>query len=189
MKRFKAFIALIITVSFVSGCFSYTELVTFGKAKTVKAKIVKSSESQWYRSSIPLKKDYQKLLWELSNKNGLNYIDMLSVISLESSYDESCSCGKSKGLFQISSGYATYYAKKLKIPNKPLVGSINIKMGIALFADIYKDKRVKYKKGNNKLEVALSVFNKGTGGYEKYGLAKRFLRIFYKKKTKISKYF
>lgn len=146
-------------------------------------------ESLWYRPQIPMKKEHQKLLWECCQERGLDYIDMLALISLESNFDEKCSSGKYKGYFQISANYGPELSKKLGTENKPLDGAVNIKWGTAFYSWILQDKRVKDKEGKEQRDIALSIYQRGTGGYDRLGLNKNYLSKYYKKRDKIASYF
>lgn len=146
-------------------------------------------ESLWHCKQIPMTKAHQKLLWDYCKKRNLDYIDMLSLVYLESGFSERAANSRYKGYFQISSANAANIAKTLKIKNKPLDGAININMGTALFSWILLDKRVKNLKGDKKREVALSIYKLGTGGYDKHGISKSYVSKFYKKKSTVSSYF
>jgi hypothetical protein len=149
----------------------------------------KIPESKWYIKKIPMKKEHQKLLWDYCVKRKLDYIDMLSVISLESNFNEKSSSGRYKGYFQISSKNAPNLAKTLKTPNNPLDGKININWGTAIFQGIMQDKRVKNAKGNvKKIDIALSIFQRGSGGYDRSGINRSFIKVFYRKRSVISSY-
>ena len=148
-----------------------------------------NNEELWYKKQNPMKKDHQKLLWEYCKKRNINYIDMLALIYTESNFDEKCSIGKCFGYFQISSGNCANLAVTLKTKNKPLDGAININWGTYIYSGILADKRVKGLEGTKKRDVALSIFQRGTGGYDKYGISTKFLKVFYKKRAKVSAWF
>ena len=114
---------------------------------------------------------------------------MLSLIYTESNFDEKSSSGIYKGYFQISKTNCENLAKSLKTSNSPLDGSININWGTSIFSGILKDKRVKNLQGKKRRDVALSIYQRGTGGYDKYGINNRFLKAFYKKREIVCAYF
>ncbi len=149
----------------------------------------KDEENLWYREQNPMKKEHQKLLWEYCQKRELNYIDLLALIYTESNFDEKAVCGKYYGYFQISSGNCANLAKTLKTKNKPLDGAININWGTAMYSWILADKRVKNLEGKKKRDAALSIYQRGTGGYDKYGISKSFLKIYYKKWNKVTQWY
>lgn len=136
-----------------------------------------------------MKKEHQKLLWDLCKKRCIDYIDMLSLISVESNFNEKCSSGRYKGYFQISSGNAANLAKVLKTPNKPLDGAINLNWGTAMYSWILQDKRVIGLKAEKKRDVALSIYQRGAGGYDKYGISSKFLKRFYVKRDIVCSWF
>lgn len=149
----------------------------------------KKDENLWYSKKNPMKKEHQKLLWDYCTKRNLDYIDMLSLIYTESNFNEKCSSGKCYGYFQISGGNCKNLADTLKTKNKPLDGAININWGTTLYSWILTDKRVKDLEGKKKRDVALSIYQRGTGGYDKYGINTNFLKIFYKKRAIVSAWF
>jgi hypothetical protein len=163
-----------------------------GTGKTpeaVGAAEAEADESIWYSPDIPMKKEHQQLLWDCCKQKGLDYIDMLALISLESNFDEKCSNKKYKGYFQISTVHAANLVEALNTPNNPLDGAVNIKWGTTLFSWILADKRVKDLEGKAKLDAALSIYQRGTGGYDKYGINKEYLKKYYAKRDKIAAYF
>lgn len=149
----------------------------------------KNEEDIWYRKQNPMKKEHQKLLWDYCEKRDLDYIDMLALIYTESNFNEKTSTGKHHGYFQISTGNCANLAETLKTKNKPLDGAININWGTAMYGWILADKRVKGLKEEKKRDAALSIYQRGTGGYDKYGISTSFLKIFYKKRAIVSKWF
>ncbi|HOL92107.1 MAG TPA: hypothetical protein PK767_10105 [Clostridiales bacterium] len=146
-------------------------------------------ESLWYCPGIPMKKEHQKLLWECCRERGLDYIDMLALIALESNFQEKCSNGKYKGYFQISSDHGTTLSRQLNTKNDPLDGTVNIIWGTAFFSWIMDDERVKGLEGKEKRDVALSIYQRGPGGYDKYGKNKKYLEKYYKKRDMIVELF
>jgi hypothetical protein len=154
--------------------------------EAVDAAEAEDDESIWYSPDIPMKKEHQQLLWDCCKQKGLDYIDMLALISLESNFNEKCSNNRYKGYFQISTVHATNLVKALNTPNKPLDGAVNIKWGTTLFSWILADKRVKGLEGKEKLDAALSIYQRGAGGYDKYGLNKKYLEKYYAKRDKIA---
>lgn len=163
---------------------------TTDQGKEVKDKDdAKNEENLWYKKQNPMKKEHQKLLWEYCKKRELNYIDMLALIYTESNFDEKCSTGTYYGYFQISKGNCADLSANLKTKNKPLDGTININWGTAMYSWILADKRVKNLEGNKKRDVALSIYQRGTGGYDKYGISTKFLKIFNKKRAKVNAWF
>lgn len=148
-------------------------------------------ERTWYCARIPLKKEYQKILWDFCRERNLDYYDMLALIALESNFDEKCVSknGRYKGLFQISSIHYEELSKQLNTPKDPLNGAVNINWGTALYSWILKDKRVINLEGKEKRDVALSIFNRGAGGYDRKGLAVTYLKVFYNRRSMIESYF
>lgn len=146
-------------------------------------------EKLWYSSQNLMKKEHQKLLWEYCKKREVDYIDMLALIYTESGFDEKCSTGKYYGYFQISKGNCANLAATLKTKNKPFDGAININWGTYMYGEILADKRVKDLEGKKQRDVALSIYQRGTGGYDKYGISTKFLKVFYAKRDKVCGWF
>lgn len=146
-------------------------------------------EDLWFRKQNPMKKEHQQLLWDYCKKRKVNYIDMLALIYTESNFDEKCSTGKYYGYFQISRGNCANLAAELKTKNKPLDGAVNINWGTAMYSWILADKRVKDAADDKKRDVALSIYQRGTGGYDKYGISTSFLKIYYKKRNKVVEWY
>jgi len=170
---------------------SGTAICTTGAVATMPGTIkpAKDDESLWYLPQIPMKKEHQKLLWDYCNKRGIEYIDMLALISVESNFYEKCSSGKYKGYFQICTARHKNLAATLKTANKPLDGAVNINWGTAIYSWILADKRLKGLKDKKLRDAALSIYQRGTGGYDRYGINKRYLVIYYKKRDIIVSYF
>lgn len=170
---------------------SGTVITTAGSLSTTPGAIepAKEDESLWYLPQIPMKKEHQKLLWDYCKKRGIDYIDMLALIAVESNFYEKCSSGKYKGYFQISTTHNKNLAATLKTANKPLDGAVNINWGTAIYSWILADKRVKGLKDKKLRDAALSIYQRGTGGYDRYGINKKYLVIYYKKRDIIVSYF
>ncbi|RCX17115.1 hypothetical protein DFR58_1088 [Anaerobacterium chartisolvens] len=143
----------------------------------------KVDENLWYSKKNPMQKDHQKLLWDCCQKRNIDYIDMLALIYTESNFNEKCTTGKYHGYFQISTGNCANLAATLKTKNKPLDGTININWGTAMYGWILADKRVKGLEGKKKRDIALSIYQRGTGGYDKHGISTKFLDIYYEKRS------
>lgn len=148
-------------------------------------------ESQWYCSQIPLKKEHQKLLWDYCKERELDYIDMLALIALESNFDEKCksSSGRYQGYFQVSKIHWESLSETLDTPNAPLDGAVNINWGTRMYSWILMDERVKNLEGNAQRDVALSIYQRGSAGYNKSGLSKTYLKVFYNRRERMLSYF
>lgn len=166
-----------------------TAATTNAAISTTGAAIKADDESLWYNQKIPMKKDYQKLLWENCQEKKLDYIDMLALISVESNFNEKDKSGKCMGYFQISSGHFSKLSELLKTPNKPLDGAVNIKWGTTMYSWALHDKRTKGLTGKKLRDVALSIYQRGTGGYDRYGINKKYLAVYYKKRDMVLSWF
>lgn len=159
---------------------------------SIAAAAVADDEAVWYCSKIPMKKEHQKLLWKQSKKNGVDYIDMLAIIALESNFNEKTISknGKYRGYFQISTIHGKNLSQTLGTRNDPLDGEINIIWGTAMYSWIFNgDKRVIPLEGEEKRNVALSIYNRGSGGFDRYGIKESYVNTFCKKREKLLSYF
>lgn len=165
--------------------------VTVGAAFEAVVISKECDERTWYRAQIPLKKEYQKLVWDYCRERGLDYFDMLALIALESNFDEKCSStnGRYQGFFQISKVHWASLSEQLNTANNPLDGAVNINWGTAMYSWILKDERVTNLEGKAKRDAALSIFNRGAGGYDRKGLATTYLKVFYNRRELIASYF
>jgi membrane-bound lytic murein transglycosylase MltF len=138
-----------------------------------------------------MKKEHQKLLWESCNAKDLDYFDMLALIWVESNFDEKCtsSNGTYRGYFQMSKGNCANMAKTLGTANKPLDGAISIKWGTTFYSWILQDERVKKVADDKKRDVALSLYQRGPIGYDKYGLSTAYLKAFYNRRARVEAIF
>lgn len=180
-------ISIFIAVSLFSSCMISSP--TYASSDTDAVKPAVEDESLWYSEKNPMKKDHQKLLWDYCKKRDLDYIDMLALIYIESNFKEKCSTKRYKGYFQISTAHGPNLSKTLKTENKPLDGAININWGTAMYSWILMDKRVKDLKDKAKRDAAISIYQRGTGGYDKYGLSKSYLKKYYKKREIVCSWF
>lgn len=180
-----------ISTSGAAICTTGAAINTTGTALTTTPKAINAvkEESLWYLPQISMKKEHQKILWDFCKKRGVDYIDMLALIALESNFNEKCSSGKYKGYFQISTGHSKNLAATLNTPNKPLDGAVNINWGTALYSWALSDKRVEGLTGKKLRDAALSIYQRGTLGYDKYGINKSYLVKYYKKRDMIVSYF
>ncbi len=62
---------------------------------------------------------------------------------------------------------------------------MNIVWGTAFYSWILVDKRVQDLEGQEKRDVALSIYQRGAGGYDRYGLNQKYLDKYYKKRDMI----
>lgn len=114
---------------------------------------------------------------------------MLALIYTESNFNEKCSTGNCYGYFQISKGNCASLATTLKTKNAPFDGNININWGTATYSWILADERVKKAKESKKRDVALSIFQRGTAGYDKRGINNKFLKAYYQKRAKVNDWY
>ena len=147
-------------------------------------------ESVWYRSQNPMKKEHQKILWENAKRNRIDYLDMLALVYTESNFVETCVASKRfYGYFQISKGHFADLAYSLQTENAPLNGAINIRWGTAMYGWIMASKRVQSLAPEKRRDAALSIYNRGPIGFDRYGPSKPFLARFYQKRAIVEKWF
>ncbi len=159
-------------------------------AAAAMATVAPVAESAWYSARNPMPKAHQQLLHEFCRKNGIGYLDMLALIGTESGFNEKCvSVKKYYGYFQIGKGHFADLAASLKTKNAPLDGAVNIQWGTAMFGWIMADPRVTKLPAEKRLDAALSIYQRGPIGYDRYGVNKKFLARFYKKRAMVAAWY
>ncbi|MFS0782995.1 transglycosylase SLT domain-containing protein [Bacillus sp. 1P06AnD] len=142
---------------------------------TITAEAAAPSSASYYVKGIPMPADQQKYLYNLSKQRGLNYADMLAFIKHESSFNPKARGGSNYGYFQINKVNHAHLAKVLKTKNNPYDPYINMNWGTYMISDLYKKYQRKGLKGANLKNAVLSAYNRGEGGYAKYGKAVSYI--------------
>lgn len=126
-----------------------------------------SSDDNFYKKGISMPYEHQKYLYDLTKKRGLDYFETLAVIGHESTYRANAKGGSNYGYFQINSVNHSSLAKKLGTKVAPFDPYVNINWGTSMLSDL------KQKYGSK--DALLSAYNKGEGGYKKYGKATAYI--------------
>jgi soluble lytic murein transglycosylase-like protein len=142
-----------------------------------------------YNSNVPLDKDLQQYLYDLCTERGLDYKMALAIIRHESGFNAKALGGKTNyGLFQINKGNHKALSAALKTENKPFDPRININWGTHILSCLF----TKYEKsygGEDLLKAVLSAYNRGEGGFKKYGFAKSYIKSYYKNLEVVNSWF
>lgn len=129
-----------------------------------------------YSKKVPLTKSQQKYLYDLCVKRGLNYKHTLAVIKHESNFKAKAKGGSNYGLFQINKVNHKNLAKVTKTKNSPYDVKVNMNWGTYMLSDLKKKYAKKGYKGTALREAYLSAYNKGEGGFAKYGKATAYIK-------------
>lgn len=124
--------------------------------------VVYNIPDDYKRAGAKLQKKYQKYLWKLCKKRGLNYYILLAMIEQESGYDYSSISdnGDSVGYLQIQEKWHSNIMKSLGVNNlQDPKGNLNV--GTKLLQNIYKDY------GSSGDHCVLMVYNMGATGAKK----------------------
>lgn len=142
-----------------------------------------------YNARIPLDRELQQYLYDMCRQRNLDYKMVLAVIQHESSFNsEALGGGANYGLFQINSCHHKPLSAALKTDNAPFDPKTNINWGTYLLSRLY-DKYSGQYQGEELTRAVLSAYNKGTGGFEKYGHAIRYLEGHERALAKVNSWF
>lgn len=139
---------------------------------TLKAEAASPS---YYVKGISMPAAQQKYLYNLSKQRGLNYAEMLAFIKHESSFNPKARGGSNYGYFQINKVNHARLTKTLKTKNAPFDPYVNMNWGTYMISDLYKKYQRKGLRGTALKNAVLSAYNRGEGGYAKYGVAKSYV--------------
>lgn len=128
-----------------------------------------------YSKKVPLPKAQQQYVYKLSKSRGLNYKETLATMWHESSMRAKARGGSNYGYFQINKVNHKGLARITKTKNKPYDPYVNINWGTYMLSDLTKKYKKKGYKGNALKDAVLSAYNKGEGGFKKYGKAKSYI--------------
>lgn len=137
------------------------------------------------RSDISLPIDYQEYMYLTCKEYDLDYKRALSVSLHESAFDVYAT-GKNyrdgivdsydRGLFQLNSKYSGKYAEMYGVPHAPYNPYINIEIGVRILSDLYSTYQREGYTGVALEEAVLSSYNRGEGGFRKYGVKSDYVK-------------
>jgi len=142
-----------------------------------------------YTDKIPMPYKQQEYLYNLTKKRGLDYKDTLAVIMLESTFRPNVVASNNYGYFQVNKVNHARLAKTLGTKNAPLDPYVNMNWGTFMLAELKTKFEKKGLKGTALKEAMLSAYNRGEGGYKKYGKATHYLNKHSQSLAKINKMF
>lgn len=138
-----------------------------------------------YNEDIPMPKDHQAYLYELTEKHGLDYVKTLAVIQHESVFDANAiNPTNDYGYFQINIVNHEPLSGLLGTPNTPFDPYVNMEWGTYMLADLYEYWSEQGYKGQGLDDAVWSSYNKGKVGFLKYGHAEEYI---HKMKASIEK--
>lgn len=142
-----------------------------------------------YNSNIPLDCDIQQYLYDLCTQRNLDYKMCLAIIKHESSFNaKALGGGSNYGLFQINKCNHKKLSSTLKTANKPLDPKININWGTYLLSCLFEKYSTSYT-DEELLKAVLSAYNRGEGGFAKYGFAKSYIEGHFKALDVVNSWF
>jgi len=139
---------------------------------------VKTSEPKGfvYNSQVPMPQEHQAYLYKLSQERGLDFKKTLATVQHESSFDaDVISSTNDYGYFQINRVNHAHLSNTLNVSNNALDPFININMGTYMLGDLYDHFKEKGLQGEA-LDIAVwGSYNRGLGGYQKYGAPTQYV--------------
>jgi soluble lytic murein transglycosylase-like protein len=142
-----------------------------------------------YNARVPLDRELQLYLYDLCRQRNLDYKMVLAVIQHESNFNpEALGGGANYGLFQINSCHHGPLSAALNTDNAPFDPKTNINWGTYLLSRLFEKYSGRYQ-GEELTRAVLSAYNKGTGGFEKYGHAIRYLEDHERALAKVNSWF
>lgn len=142
-----------------------------------------------YNSSIPLDSDIQQYLYDLCVQRDLDYKMCLAIIKYESNFKaKALGGGSNYGLFQINKCNHKKLSSALKTANTPYDPKTNINWGTYLLSCLYEKYSSSYT-GEDVLKAVLSAYNRGEGGFAKYGFATSYIKGYNKALAAVNSWF
>lgn len=142
-----------------------------------------------YTDKIPMPYKQQEYLYKLTKQRGLDYKETLAVIMLESTFRPNVVASNNYGYFQVNKVNHPRLAKTLGTKNAPLDPYVNMNWGTFMLAELKKKFQKQGLKGTALKEAMLSAYNRGEGGYKKYGKATHYINKHNQSLAKINKMF
>lgn len=129
-----------------------------------------------YYSHIPMPKEHQKYLYDQTQKHGLDYKKALALVKHESNFNPNAiSPTNDYGYFQINIVNHDHLSKTVGGSN-PLDPYVSIDWGTYMLSDLYEHWSSKGISGRALDEYVWSSYNKGLGGFQKYGKATSYIQ-------------
>ena len=124
-----------------------------------------------------LPKAHQSYLLKRTKELGLDYQKALAVMKTESGFNPNViSSTNDYGYFQINKINHARLIKTLGSPNTPLDPYVNIDWGTFMLAELYEYWGSKGVTGNELDEYVWSSYNRGLGGFKKYGKVEQYIQ-------------
>jgi hypothetical protein len=142
-----------------------------------------------YNSNIPLDSDIQQYLYDLCVQRNLDYKMCLAMIKHESGFNaKALGGGSNYGLFQINKCNHKSLSSALNTENKPFDAKTNINWGTYILSCLFEKYSSSYS-DEDLLKAVLSAYNRGEGGFAKYGFAKSYIKEYYEALEVVTSWF
>lgn len=129
-----------------------------------------------YNQNIPMPKAHQEYLYKLTNEYGLDFMKTLALIKHESGFEVNIvSDTNDYGYFQVNLINHEDLSRTLGTANAPLDPYINMRWGTYMLADLYMYWGERGYSGQGLDDAVWSSYNKGLGGFKKYGHATEYI--------------
>ncbi|WP_442637724.1 transglycosylase SLT domain-containing protein [Rossellomorea marisflavi] len=146
------------------------------KDRAEKKNVEKKKVSNVYNADIPMPREHQEYLYELCQKQGLDYRKTLAVIQHESVFNPNeINETNDYGYFQVNLVNHKTLAKELGTENSPLNPYVNMVWGTHMLAELYADYEAQGYHGQGLDDAVWSSYNKGKTGFQKYGHATAYI--------------
>lgn len=137
-----------------------------------------------YIENISFPKEHQEYLYELCIERGLDYLKTLAVLKHESQFDPRAYYKSSYGYMQIHKVNHSNLSKALGTANSPYDPYVNINWGTHMLKNLYDtftaegiSDEITDGEAFSKLDkYVMSAYNRGLGGFKKYGEAVSYLQ-------------
>ena len=132
--------------------------------------------SSVYNPNIPMPKEHQEYLYELTKERGLDYKKTLAVIKHESVFDANVvNETNDYGYFQINLINHEDLSSKLGTSNQPLDPYTNMQWGTYMLADLYSYWSERGYSGQGLDDAVWSSYNRGLTGFKNNGHATEYI--------------
>lgn len=134
------------------------------------------AEPSIYNPEIPMPKEHQEYLYELTQKYGLNYKKTLAVIQHESVFDPNATnVTNDFGYFQINQINHKTLSETLQTENNPFDPYVNMQWGTYMLSDLYTHWSEQGYKGQGLDDAVWSSYNRGRTGFLRNGHAVAYI--------------
>lgn len=130
-------------------------------------KTAQVEKGSFFVEGIGMSYEHQAYLYKMTQERGLEYLETLAFIGVESTYRANAQGGSNYGYFQINKINHARLSQALGTNNNPFDPYVNINWGTFMIADLHS----KYGDWHS----ILSAYNKGEAGFRKTGHATNYI--------------